>query len=125
MIAETFLFRNKNNQIAGKITIYKKNLKIKKLSVLKHSFQEFKQLLKTEQFFKLDNLLNDTLDKIASYLKVCNDSQTKLKLQNKYDGLTNLKRKIELAKRDYKNNPNNQLAYNKLINLYNSLRNLL
>ncbi|MBQ9833976.1 MAG: hypothetical protein IJO33_02155 [Bacilli bacterium] len=124
-MTESYLFRNKNNQVAGKITIYKKNLKIKKLRTLEHNFQEFKQLLKTEQFSTLDHLLSDTLDKIANYVKVCNDSQTKLKLQNKYDGLTNLKRKIELAKRDYQNNPHNNLAYNKLINLYNSLRNLL
>lgn len=124
-MSESYLFRNKNNQVAGKITIYKKNLKIKKLRTLEQTFQEFKQLLKTEQFFKLDNLLNDTLDKISNYVKVCNDSPTKLKLQNKYDGLTNLKRKIELAKKDYQNNPRNNLAYNKLINLYNSLRNLL
>ncbi|MBQ4583575.1 MAG: hypothetical protein IJA94_01610 [Bacilli bacterium] len=124
-MSESYLVRDKNNQIAGKITIYKKNIKIKKLRTLEQTFQEFKQLLKTEQFFKLDNLLNDTLEKIANYVKVCIDSQTKLKLQNKYDGLTNLKRKIEIAKREYQNNPHNNLAYNKLLNLYNSLRNLL
>ena len=125
MMMESYLFRNKNNKVAGKITIYKKNIKIKKIRTLKQTFQEFNQLLKTEQFSKLDNLLNDTLDKIANYVKVCNDSHTKLKLQNKYDGLINLKKKIEIAKREYHNNPNNNLAYNKLINLYNSLRNLL
>lgn len=124
-MAESYLFRNKNNQLAGKVIIYRKNLKIKKIRTIEPNFQKFKHLIKTEQFSKLDNLLNDTLEKIADYVKVCHDSPTKTKLQNKYDGLTNLKRKIELAKKDYQNNPHNNLAFNKLINLYNSLRNLL
>ena len=33
-MAESYLFRNKNNQLAGKVIIYRKNLKIKKIRKL-------------------------------------------------------------------------------------------
>lgn len=121
----TFAYKDKDGNVAGTITIYKSNIKIGKIRSLESKYQEFKKLIKTEQFSTLDNLLESALDKIANYSKATNDSTEKLKLQNKYDGLNNLKRKIELAKKDYQNNPKNQLAYNKVLNLYNSLKNFL
>lgn len=122
---ETYLFRNQQNEVAGKIVLYKRNLKLSKLKSFQSEFEVFKKLLKTEQFSKLDNLLNDALEKFSAYVESCPNNSEKLRFQNKYDGLNNLKRKIEVAKKEYNDNPQNQLAYNKLLNLYNSLRNLL
>ena len=82
-------------------------------------------LLKTEQFSKLDTLLNNALEEISKIVKNTTDNTEKLRFQNKYDGLNNIKRKIELAKKDYGDNPRNQLAFNRLLNLYNYLKNLL
>ncbi len=124
-MGDTFVFKNKDGNVAGTITIYKSNLKIGKIKSLESKYQEFKMLIKTSQFVKLDELLNNALARIVDYLKDTTDSTQRLKLQNKYDGLNNVKRKIELAKKEYNNNPKNQLAYNKVINLYNSLKNLL
>ena len=121
----TFAYKDKDGNVAGTITIYKSNIKIGKIRSLESKYREFKNLIKTEQFSTLDNLLESALDKIANYIRATGDSTEKLKLQNKYDGLNNLKRKIELAKKDYQNNPKNQLAYNKVLNLYNSLKNFL
>ena len=122
---DTYVFKDKSGNIAGKVTIYRHNLHIGKIKSLESKYQEFKMLLKTEQFATLDNLLDSALDKIVNYLKATTDSTEKLKLQNKYDGLNNVKRKIEVAKKEYASNPHNQLAYNKVLNLYNSLKNLL
>ena len=124
-MGDTFLFRDKDGEVAGTITIYKSNIKIGKVKSLESKYREFKNLIKTEQFATLDNLLESALDKIVNYIKATNDSTEKLKLQNKYDGLNNLKRKIALAKKDYQSDPKNQLAYNKVLNLYNSLKNFL
>lgn len=122
---DTYVYKDSLGNVAGKVTIYRHNLNIGKVKSLESKYQEFKQLLKTEQFATLDNLLDSALDKIVNYLKATSDSTEKLKLQNKYDGLNNIKRKIEVAKKEYDNNPHNQLAYNRLLNLYNSLKNLL
>ena len=122
---DTYVYKDSNGNVAGKVTIYRHNLNIGKVTSLEAKYQEFKKLLKTEQFATLDNLLDSALDKIVNYLKATTDSTEKLKLQNKYDGLNNIKRKIEVAKKEYDNNPHNQLAYNRLLNLYNSLKNLL
>ena len=122
---DTYVYKDSFGNEAGKVTIYRNNLNIGKVTSLESKYKEFKKLLKTEQFSTLDNLLDSALDKIVNYLKATNDSTEKLKLQNKYDGLNNVKRKIEGAKKEYYNNPNNQLAYNRVLNLYNSLKNLL
>lgn len=124
-MGDTFVYKDQDGNVAGTITIYKHNLKIGKIKSLESKYRNFKNLIKTEQFTTLDSLLDNTLTKIADYLKVTTDSTEKLKLKNKYDGLNNLRRKIELAKKDYQNNPKNQLAYNKVLNLYNSLKNFL
>ncbi len=124
-MGDTFVYKDKDGNVAGTITIYKHNLKIGKIRSFESKYQELKTLIKTSQFSKLDDVLNQALARIVDYLKDTTDSTKRLKLQNKYDGLNNLKRKIELAKKEYNSNPKNQLAYNKVINLYNSLKNLL
>lgn len=124
-VGQTYLFKDALGNEAGSITIYKFGLKIGKPKSLESKYQAFKILLKTEQFSKLDTLLNNALDEISKIVKNNTDNAEKLRFQNKYDGLNNIKRKIELAKRDYNEKPNNQLAFNKLLNLYNSLKNLL
>lgn len=124
-MGESFAYRDKTGKIAGTVTIYKHNFHFKKLTSFKTKSQDFKILLKTEQFSTLDDLLNEALNKIVNFIKDCEDNTEKLRLQNKYNGLNNVKRKIELAKKDYNDNPKNQIAYNRLLNLYNSLKNLI
>ena len=124
-MGDTFIFKDKDGNEKGSITVYNIPAFPIKIHSLASKYQDFKKLIKTEQFATLDNLLNEALEKIILLLKATSDSTEKLKLQNKYDGLNNLRRKIELAKKDYANNPKNQIAYNKVLNLYNSLKNLL
>ena len=122
---DTYVYKDSNGNVAGQVTIYRHNLNIGKVKSLESKYQEFKMLLKTEQFATLDNLLDSALDKISNYVKATKDSTERLKLQNKYDGLNNIKRKIDVAKKEYKDDPKNKLAYNRVLNLYNSLKNLL
>lgn len=82
-------------------------------------------MLKKEQFNNLDNLINDTLERLENLIRYSENNIEKVKLQNKFSGLQDLKRKIYSAKNEYLKNPNNKLLYNKLINLYNSSKNFL
>lgn len=116
-----FLVKNKNNEPVALIQIYRK-FRFNKLSKFK---PQFLIMLKKEQFENLDNLIDDTLMRFQQLIKHSNNSIEKLKLQNKFDGLQDLKRKIMAAKNEYLNNPTNQLIYNKVINLYNSSKNFL
>ena len=124
-MGETYVFRDAIGNVAGCVTVFKTGLKIGKPKSLESKYQAFKILLKTEQFSKLDTLLNNALEEISKIVQNTKDNTEKLRFQNKYDGLNNIKRKIELAKKDYGDNPHNQLAFNRLLNLYNSLKNLL
>ena len=122
---DTYNFKDRDGNFAGQVTIYRQNLNIGKVKSLESKYKDFKQLLKTEQFATIDGLLQSASDKLAKYIKETEDHTEKIKLQNKYDGLNNIKRKIEIAKKEYADNPQNKLAYNKVLNLYNSLKNLL
>lgn len=125
MTIKNYLIRNKDNKPVGIISIYR-FIEFKKLTKFKMlDRSRVLTMLKKEQFDNLDNLINDTLEKLDNISKNSNDSVERLKYQNKYRGLNELKKKIYLAKNDYLNNPNNQLAFNKLINLYNSSKNFL
>lgn len=125
MTIKNYLIKNKENRPVGIISIYRfiEFKKLTKFAMLDRS--RVLTMLKKEQFDNLDNLINDTLEKLDSIAKNSTNNVEQLKYQNKYKGLKELKKKIYLAKNDYLNNPSNQLAFNKLINLYNSSKNFL
>lgn len=121
MKIKRYLVTDRKNNPVAIVSIYR-FIKFKKLSKFKPFFIS---MLKKEQFDNLDNLINDTLERLESLIRYSENNIEKIKLQNKFSGLQDLKRKIYATKNEYLNNPNNQLAYNKLINLYNSSKNFL
>lgn len=125
MKIKNYLIRNKQNKPVGVLSLYKK-INFNKLT--KFRFTEKSRvinMIKKEQFDNLDNLINDTLEHLENLIRYSENNMEKVKLQNKFSGLQDLKRKIYAAKNDYLKNPKNNLAFNKLINLYNSSKNFL
>ncbi len=125
MKIKNYLITNKQNESIGVLSLYRKIKfnKLTKLNVLEKSM--IINMLKKEQFNNLDNLINDTLERLENLIRYSENNIEKVKLQNKFSGLQDLKRKIYDAKNEYLKNPNNNLMYNKLINLYNSSKNFL
>ena len=121
MKIKRFLVRDKKNEPVALVCIYR-FIKFNKLSKFKPNFIN---MLKKEQFDNLDNLIEDTLERLEQLIRYSENNMEKIKLQNKFSGLQDLKRKIYGAKREYLENTANQLKYNKLINLYNSSKNFL
>lgn len=125
MKIKNYLITNKQNESIGVLSLYRKIKfnKLTKLNILEKSM--IINMLKKEQFNNLDNLINDTLERLENLIRYSENNIEKVKLQNKFSGLQDLKRKIYSAKNEYLKNPNNKLLYNKLINLYNSSKNFL
>lgn len=125
MNKKNYLILNKLNKPVGIISIYRfiKFNKLTKFEIKKES--PIINMIRKEQFDNLDSLIIDTLEQLDNMIKFTVNSMEKVKLENKYKGLQDLTRKITLAKNDYLNNTHNNLAYNKLINLYNSSKNFL
>lgn len=121
MKIKRYLVTNKKNKPVAIVSIYR-FIKFKKISKFKPFFIS---MLKKEQFGNLDNLINDTLEHLENLIRHSENNIEKIRLQNKFSGLQELKRKIYATKNECLNNPNNQLVYNKLINLYNSSKNFL
>lgn len=116
-----YLVTNKKNLPVAIVSVYK-FIKIYKLSKFNPFFVN---MIRNEQFSNLDNLINDTLEHLEQLICYSKNNIEKIKLQNKFNGLQDLKRKIYATKNECLNNPNNKLAYNKLLNLYNSSKNFL
>lgn len=121
MKIKRYLVRDKNNDPVALVCIYR-FIEFNKLSKFKPNFIN---MLKKEQFDNLDNLIEDTLERLEQLIRYSENNMEKIKLQNKFSGLQDLKRKIYSAKKDYLDNPGNHIKYNKLINLYNSSKNFL
>lgn len=121
MKIKRYLVRNRHNEPVAIIAIYR-FIKFKKLTKFRFNFLN---MLKNEQFDKLDNLITDTLEHLEYLIRYSENEIEKIKLQNKFNGLQDLKRKISATKNICLNKPNDQLAYNKLLNLYNSTKNFL
>lgn len=125
MKIKNYLIRNKQNKPVGVLSLYKM-INFNKLT--KFRFTEKSRvinMIKKEQFDNLDNLINDTLEHLENLIRYSENNMEKVKLQNKFSGLQDLKRKIYAAKNEYLKNPRNNLTFNKLINLYNSSKNFL
>lgn len=125
MKIKNYLIANKQNKPVGVLSLYRKIKfnKLTKFRVIEKSMVV--NMLKKEQFDNLDNLINDTLEHLENLIRYSENNIEKIKLQNKFSGLQDLKRKIYAAKNEYLKNPKNNLIYNKLINLYNSSKNFL
>ncbi len=121
MKLKRYLVRDKNNNPVALVCVYH-FIKFNKLSKFKPNFIN---MLKKEQFDNLDRLIDDTLERLEQLIRCSENSIEKIKFQNKFSGLQDLKRKIYGAKKEYLENPSNQIKYNKLINLYNSSKNFL
>lgn len=120
-----YLIKNKDGKPVGVIEIFQK-LDMYKLKKYDQPFNTgFMFLLKNEQFNNLDNLINDTLLRYENFIHYSKNDIEKLKYQNKFNGLTDIKRKIYTAKNEYLQNKSNKILFNKLINLYNSSKNFL
>lgn len=121
MKIKRYLVTNRKNSPVAIVSVYK-FFELKKLTKFNPVFIN---MLKNEQLSNLDNLIDDSLEKLENLIRFSENSMDKVKLQNKFNGLQELKRKIYATKNECLSNPNNLIAYNKLLNLYNSSKNFL
>lgn len=125
MKANNYLIKTKTGAIVGVISIYRIPNQLKLTSYCDFNQSVVLTLLKKQNFDQLDNLIEQRLVNLAHIVELENDRRNQLKFQNKLSGLQALKRKISNAKIEYLKDSHNQLNYNKLINLYNSIQSFL